>query len=146
MENIIRKLKEYKEIAIVGSHARKEENPKDIDVVTYKLPTIMDKLLLDTFRRVRFIRGNNSFRKYLINGHNVDIWFTSEENFDFYRIYRTIKKGHLIALKTKARNKQHKLTPHGLLNMNTMHLIDKWPMILKELNIKSKNIHNYLNP
>lgn len=140
MQNIIRKLEEFPNLILVGSNRRSEHKPQDIDIVTNESFDNIEKSILPLFKNVQKKRNGRLFRKYIINNIEVDIWRTTNENLQYYVGYRTLKKGHLIALKRIAKSKGYKLSNTGLIDNKNHRKTNNWKKILRILDIESGNI------
>jgi DNA polymerase/3'-5' exonuclease PolX len=140
MQNIIRKLEEFPNLIIVGSHAREESKPRDIDIVTSESFDEIEKTFIPLFRNVQKKRNGQLYRKYLINNIEVDIWRTDPSNLQYYVGYRTLTKGHLISLKRIARSKGYLLSNTGLIDNKNKRKTKDWKKILRILEVESGNI------
>lgn len=111
---------------IVGSVARGEENPNDIDFVT--------NLALPNEKEVYHT-------KY--DGYKIDIW--RYPNVKIGKFMRTLDKGHLIAIYNGLKKNGYKLVDNGILNLETEKII---PFAVKKIfklaDIKYDPKFNYL--
>ena len=103
---------------LVGSIARGEENPNDIDYITH-LPLPNGKKIFHT----------------KFKGYKIDIW--QYPNVKIGKFIRTIDKGHLIAIHKGLKKNGYKLTNEGILNLKTNKII---PFTIKKI-IKLSNIN-----
>lgn len=139
--NILSKILEnIKNIYIVGSIARGNENPNDIDFVTTTnlndLALKLEELFSDNilFNIVGAKRLNCN-----INDINVDVWFAQPYELNEMLVMRTIDKGHAIAYRKKAKQLGYKLNDYGLFDENDDNINFKNENELREiLNIKNK--------
>lgn len=146
MEKIIKKLKPYKSIRLVGSNAREEENPSDIDFVTIMPTRELEKTLQANFGDVQLLKRGSIFRQYSISDIKVDFWKTTRYRFDYVTTYRTLPKHYLIYIKKLAREHKQKITSKGMYDLKTHgHELD-WKRIMRLLWITSPNIISYLKP
>lgn len=94
------KINKQLKLHIVGSIARNEENPNDIDFIT-TLPLPNDKNIFHT--------------KY--EGYKIDIW--RYPNLKIGKFIKTLDKGHLIAIYNGLKKNSYKLVPNGILDLET---------------------------
>ena len=95
------KINKQLKLHIVGSIARKEENPHDIDFVT--------NLDLPNEKKVYHTK---------FEGYKVDIW--QYPNIKIGKFIRTVDKGHLIGLYKGLKKNGYKLTNEGILDLKTI--------------------------
>jgi DNA polymerase (family X) len=112
-ERIFNQLKPFsKRIEIVGSIRRKEKNPVDIDIVL--IPK--DRIKLEEFlkQKGRFMQGGEKKSRWRIEGVNVELYYTNEEEWGAALLAYSSKFGAGIGLRMVAKRKGFKLNQHGL--------------------------------
>ena len=112
-ERIFNQLKPFsKKIEIVGSIRRKEKNPVDIDIVL--IPK--DRIQLEEFlkRKGKFMQGGEKKSRWRIEGVNVELYYTNEEEWGAALLAYSSKFGAGIGLRMVAKRKGFKLNQHGL--------------------------------
>lgn len=105
-------------LVIVGSIARGEENPNDIDYITH--------LNLPNGKKVYHTQ---------YKGYKIDIW--QYPNIKIGKFVRTTDKGHLIGIYNGLKKNGYRLTNQGILNLKTNKII---PFTVKKI-IKLSNIN-----
>ncbi|MFH1325235.1 MAG: hypothetical protein ABIH49_00495 [archaeon] len=121
-KKIIAQLKPYcRRIQIVGSIRRKEENPKDIDIVL--IPKNRRKLEEFLKKKYKYLQGGERESTWKIEGIKVELYYTNPEEWGAELLAYSSKKGSGIGLRVVARMKGMKLTQHGLFSRKTGHRI-----------------------
>ncbi len=106
-------LKPYcKRIEVVGSIRRKEKNPVDIDIVL--IPKSREKLEEFIGKKGRFIQGGEKKSRWRIEGVNVELYYTSPEEWGAALLAYSSEFGAGIGLRIVAKKKGFKLNQHGL--------------------------------
>ena len=121
---------------IVGSIARKEENPKDLDYVTLEdLKNIAKKIPDEDINELGTRHLNFNYC-----GYSVDVW--RAKNLDELRtmfVMRSIDKIHNIAYRKIAKRKDWKLSDTGLWDNEGNRIIFKDEQELRKiLEVKEK--------
>ena len=107
------KLKPFsKRIEVAGSIRRHEKNPGDIDVVL--IPK--NKSELEEFMKSlgKFVSGGEHESTWKVDGVNVELYYTDEEEWGAELLAYSGKTGSNIGLRLVAKRKGFKLTQHGL--------------------------------
>jgi len=117
-KKIIALLKPYsKKIQIAGSIRRKSENPGDIDIVL--IPKNKSKLENFLSKKGKRILGGEQKVYFRIEGIEVEIYYTNEEEWGAALLAYSSRRGSGIGLRIVARLKGFKLTQHGLFSRKT---------------------------
>lgn len=117
-EKISKGLKPFcKKIEIAGSIRRGEKNPRDIDIVL--IPKYKDNLEEFMKTKGKFLQGGEHESTWKINGINVELYYTNEDEWGAELLAYSSKKGSGIGLRIYARKKGFKLTQHGLFDRKT---------------------------
>lgn len=118
-EKIVKLIKPYsRRVEIVGSIRRKEKNPVDIDIVL--IPKNREKL--ENFlkkRNYEFVQGGEKKSRWKIEGVNVELYYTSDEEWGAALLAYSSRTGAGIGLRIIARLKGFKLSQHGLFSRRT---------------------------
>lgn len=108
-----------KRIEIVGSIRRKATNPRDIDIVlipkNHSAKEKLEKLLEGKGKR---ILGGEKKAYFMIEGIEVELYYTVPEEWGATLLAYSSKKGSGIGLRIVARKKGFKLSQHGLFKGN----------------------------
>jgi DNA polymerase/3'-5' exonuclease PolX len=108
-------LKPYcSKIEIVGSIRRKEKNPVDIDIVL--IPKNLEKLeeFMKDKKEWKYLQGGEKKSRWKIEGVNVELYYTSKEEWGAELLAYSSKFGAGIGLRLVAKRKGMKLSQHGL--------------------------------
>jgi DNA polymerase (family 10) len=119
-EKIFKNIKPFcRRIEIAGSIRRKEENPKDIDIVL--IPQDKNKLeyFIKSKLNGKFLQGGEHESTWKIENTQVELYYTNEEEWGAELLAYSSKKGAGIGLRIIAKRKGFKLTQHGLFNRKT---------------------------
>lgn len=115
---IVRILKPFsKRIQLVGSIRRGEKNPGDIDIVL--IPKDKEKIKQVLSKKGKFMFGGEKKASFKIEGINVELYYTTNEEWGAALLAYSSKRGSGIGLRIVARMKGFKLTQHGLFNRKT---------------------------
>ena len=119
-ERVKKSLKPYcKKIEVAGSIRRHVENPGDIDIVL--IPK--DKIKLEEFMKFdlkgKFMQGGEHESTWKVEGVDVELYYTTEEEWGSELLAYSGVKGSNIGLRMVAKRKGFKLTQHGLFNLKT---------------------------
>lgn len=121
-KKIINLLKPYTlKIEIAGSIRRKNENPRDIDIVL--IPKDREKLELFFSKKAKKIQGGEKKSVWMIDKIKVELYYTNKNEWGATLLAYSGKKGSNIGLRIIARLKGFKLTQHGLFERKTGKLI-----------------------
>jgi DNA polymerase (family 10) len=119
-KKIEKKLKPLcKKIEIAGSIGRREENPKDIDVVLIPKNRKNLEYFMKTKLNGKFLQGGKHESTWDIKKISVELYYTNEEEWGAELLAYSSKKGAGIGLRIIAKRKGFKLTQHGLFNRKT---------------------------
>jgi DNA polymerase (family X) len=99
-------------IEIVGSIRRKEKNPVDIDIVL--IPKNLENLEEFMRKKGNFIQGGEKKSRWRIEGVNVELYYTSSEEWGAALLAYSSEFGAGIGLRIVAKKKGFKLNQHGL--------------------------------
>lgn len=106
-------LKPYcRRIEVVGSIRRKEKNPVDIDIVL--IPKNLEKLEEFMRKKGKFIQGGEKKSRWRIEGVNVELYYTTSEEWGAALLAYSSEFGAGIGLRVVAKKKGFKLNQHGL--------------------------------
>jgi DNA polymerase (family X) len=112
-KKIINYLRSYcRRIEIVGSIRRKEKNPVDIDIVL--IPKNRENLEEFMRKKGKFIQGGEKKSRWRIDGVNVELYYTSSEEWGAALLAYSSEFGAGIGLRIVAKRKGFKLNQHGL--------------------------------
>ncbi len=118
-KRVIRHIRPYCcRVRVVGSIRRREENPRDIDVVL--IPKNKDKLEESMKTLGKFVQGGEHESTWSVEGVKVELYYTSEEEWGAELLAYSGKKGSNIGLRLIAKRKGFKLTQHGLFKGNKL--------------------------
>ena len=106
-------------IEIAGSIRRHSENPGDIDIVLIPKENTKDKIKEILNKKGKFIEGGDKRVRFNIDGVNVELYYSTEEEWGATLLAYSSKKGAGIGLRIVARLKGFKLSQHGLFNRKT---------------------------
>ncbi len=101
-----------KKIEIVGSIRRKEKNPVDIDIVLIPRNRIELEELMK--QRGKFIQGGEKKSRWRIEGVNVELYYTLEDEWGAALLAYSSRFGASIGLRVIAKRKGMKLNQYGL--------------------------------
>jgi DNA polymerase (family X) len=101
-----------KRIEIAGSIRRKEKNPVDIDIVL--IPKNRIELEEALKQKGKFIQGGEKKSRWRIEGINVELYYTNEEEWGAALLAYSSKFGAGIGLRMIAKRKGFKLNQYGL--------------------------------
>ena len=117
-KRIIKELKPYcKKIEVAGSIRRKSENPHDIDIVL--IPKNKIKLKEKMEKMGKFIQGGEQRSRWHIQGTQVELYYTTEQEWGATLLAYSSKKGSEIGLRIIAMKRGFKLNNHGLFSRKT---------------------------
>jgi len=117
-KNIFKELKPFcKRIEIAGSIRRGEKHPFDIDIVL--IPKNKNELEEFLKTKGKFIQGGEHESTWIINRVQVELYYTTEEEWGAELLAYSSRKGAGIGLRIIARRKGFKLTQHGLFDRKT---------------------------
>ncbi len=113
---ILRQLKPLcSRIEIAGSIRRRAKNPGDIDIVLVsKSEKAKEKIKELLSGEGKFLQGGSHIMFFKIHGVDVQLFFTSGEEWGAGLLAYSGKKGSNIGLRVVAMRKGMKLTNHGL--------------------------------
>lgn len=112
-KKISNNLKPYsRRIEVVGSIRRQEPNPVDIDIVL--IPKNREKLEEFLRKKGRFIQGGEKKSRWRVEGVNVELYYTTPEEWGAALLAYSSKFGAGIGLRVVAKKKGFKLNQHGL--------------------------------
>lgn len=115
---IFRELKPFcRKIEIAGSIRRKNENPRDIDIVL--IPKNMDKIEEQMKKLGKFVQGGEHESTWIVDGIKIELYYTTDDEWGATLLAYSSKKGAGIGLRIVARKKGFKLTQHGLFDRKT---------------------------
>jgi len=120
-KKIVRQLKPFcSRIEIAGSIRRRAKNPGDIDLVLVsKTEKGKEKIKELLSKKGKFLQGGSHIMFFRIEGVNVQLFFTSNEEWGAGLLAYSGQKGSNIGLRVVARRKGMKLTSHGLFSRKT---------------------------
>ena len=104
-------------VKIAGSIRRGKQNPKDIDIVC--IPKDNEKLKAVMGKIGKYIQGGEHESTWNVRGVNVELYYTSEEEWGAELMAYSSKKGAGIGLRMIAKRKGFKLNQHGLFDRKT---------------------------
>lgn len=107
-----------RKIQIVGSIRRKEENPKDIDIVL--IPKDKEKIKEVLSKKGKYLQGGEHESTWKIEGIKVELYYTTPEEWGAELLAYSSKKGSGIGLRIVAKKFGFKLTQHGLFKKGKM--------------------------
>lgn len=140
-KEIVKNIKLYcKKIEIVGSIRRHEENPKDIDIVL--IPKNKEKIEEILIEKGKKIMGGDKKTVFLINGINVELYYTVEKEWGAALVAYSSKKGAEIGLRVIAKKRGFKLNQYGLFKNNKFVAGRTEKDIYKKLKRKLKRPEN----
>ncbi len=110
---ILKYLKPFcRRIEIAGSIRRKEKNPVDIDIIL--IPKNRIKLEELMKQKGRFIQGGEKKSRWRIEGVNLELYYTTEEEWGAMLLAYSSRFGASIGLRVIAKRKGMKLNQYGL--------------------------------
>ena len=104
-------------LEIVGSIRRKEKNPVDIDIVL--IPKDKKKIENLLAKKGKFLQGGEKKSRWKIEGVQVELYYTSDEEWGAALLAYSSRTGAGIGLRIVARLKGFKLSQHGLFSRKT---------------------------
>lgn len=114
---IFSELKPYcKKIEFVGSIRRGSKNPIDIDLAVIPKDKIKIEEILK--KRGKLIRHGEKVISYLIEGVQIEVYFTSAESWGAALLTYIGPSGHSIGIRMYAKRKGFKLNQYGLFKGN----------------------------
>ncbi len=118
-KRIVRRLKPFcSRIEVAGSIRRKVRNPGDIDIVLVsKSEKAKEKIKELLSGEGKFLQGGSHTMFFKIHGIDVQLFFTSNEEWGAGLFAYSGRKGSNIGLRIVARRKGLKLTNHGLFRL-----------------------------
>jgi len=112
-DKLVKDLKPFsKKIEIAGSIRRKEQNPKDIDIVI--IPNDKEKIEQVLEKQGERILGGENKAYFKIKKVKVELYYTNNEEWGAALLAYSSKVGSAIGLRIVARLKGFKLNQHGL--------------------------------
>ena len=112
-----------KKIEIAGSIRRKEKNPVDIDIVLIPKNRIEIEEALK--QKGRFIQGGEKKSRWRIEGVNIELYYTAEEEWGATLLAYSSRFGAGIGLRMVAKRKGMKLNQYGLFDKNGKKIAGK---------------------
>src|SRR4030042_1730305 len=112
-----------KRIEIVGSIRRREKNPVDIDIVL--IPKNREKLVEFMKKKWKYLQGGEQKSRWRIEGVNIELYYTSTEEWGAALLAYSSKFGAGIGLRMVAKRKGFKLSQHGLFNKSERRIAGK---------------------
>ena len=112
-----------KKIEIAGSIRRKEKNPVDIDIVLIPKNRIEIEEALK--QKGRFIQGGEKKSRWRIEGVNIELYYTIEEEWGATLLAYSSRFGAGIGLRIVAKRKGMKLNQYGLFDKNGKKIAGK---------------------
>jgi DNA polymerase (family 10) len=117
-KTVLNLLKPYSNrIEIAGSIRRKNEDPRDIDIVL--IPKDKEKLELSFSKKAKRIQGGNKKSVWIMDKIKVELYYTNNKEWGATLLAYSGKKGSNIGLRIIARLKGFKLNQHGLFDRKT---------------------------
>ena len=110
-------------IEIAGSIRRKEKNPVDIDIVL--IPKNKIELEEALKQKGRFIQGGEKKSRWRIEGVNIELYYTTEEEWGATLLAYSSRFGAGIGLRMVAKRKGMKLNQYGLFDKNGKRIAGK---------------------
>ncbi len=113
---IVSEIKSYcRKIEIGGSIRRKSKNPTDIDLIVIpKTEENKDKIKFALEKKGKFLQGGEQRAFFKIEGVEVEIYYTTPEEWGAAFLAYSSPFGASIGLRIVARTKGFKLNQHGL--------------------------------
>lgn len=105
-------------VEVAGSIRRKKKNPGDVDIVLIpKSEKAKQNIKKKLSKQGRFLQGGDKEMFFKIEGIDVDLFFTTSEEWGATLLAYSGNKGPNIGLRIVARKKGMKLTNHGLFRL-----------------------------
>lgn len=104
---------------VAGSIRRRVRNPGDIDIVLVAKSEIAKEKIKEVLSKEgKFLQGKDKIMFFRIEGIDVQLFFTTLEEWGAGLLAYSGKKGSNIGLRVVARRKGMKLTNHGLFRLS----------------------------
>ena len=114
---VVNSIESYcKKIRVVGSIRRREKNPVDIDIVL--IPKSRENIERILMRKGKKLQGGKKKARFRIKGVNVELYYSTPEEFGAELLAYSSKFGSGIGLRMIAKKKGFKLSQHGLFKNN----------------------------
>jgi DNA polymerase (family 10) len=119
---VVKWLKPYStKVMITGSIRRGNPNPKDVDIVC--VPKNKGKIMVFLEKHDNFTREGNELVSLIVDGVQVDIFFTDREHWGAMIFYSTGPSGYGIGYRIRAMKMGYILNQNGLYDRATGRLV-----------------------